>query len=144
MTMAWPRFWPIFCATMRAALSTALPAASGTIIRIGLLGQACACAMPVRPASRIMARRRDGFMGSPGSGFLQRRHAELARQRIELRQQRRWQQHSVAFIRDALGVALFAGQPDAFDTGHALAGAQLAHQLVDAGLEGFELAKGIR
>jgi hypothetical protein len=37
-TNDWPMFWPIFCATMRAALSTALPAASGTINRIGLFG----------------------------------------------------------------------------------------------------------
>jgi hypothetical protein len=38
MTICWPRFCDIFCARIRAALSTALAAASGTIIRIGLLG----------------------------------------------------------------------------------------------------------
>ena len=38
MLIAWPRLTDIFCVTMRAALSTALPAASGTIMRIGLLG----------------------------------------------------------------------------------------------------------
>ena len=38
MMICCPMFSDIFCATIRAALSTALAAASGTIIRIGLLG----------------------------------------------------------------------------------------------------------
>ncbi len=37
-TMVCPMLADIFCASRRAATSTALPAASGTIMRIGLLG----------------------------------------------------------------------------------------------------------
>ena len=37
-TMGWPMFSDIFWASNRAATSTALPAASGTIMRIGLFG----------------------------------------------------------------------------------------------------------
>ncbi len=36
--MAWPMLMDIFWTSTRAATSTALPAASGTIMRMGLLG----------------------------------------------------------------------------------------------------------
>ena len=37
-TTVWPMFWDILAASRRAATSTALPAASGTIMRMGLAG----------------------------------------------------------------------------------------------------------
>src|SRR5258706_222289 len=46
-TTCWPQSSPSFCAGMRASVSTALPAESGTMRRTGLSGYVCAAACSV-------------------------------------------------------------------------------------------------
>src|ERR1700675_1911207 len=55
-TIAWPMFSDMRWARIRAALSTALAAASGTIIWIARLGYDCAVAAE-NPAASVAARR---------------------------------------------------------------------------------------
>src|ERR1043165_8691219 len=51
ITMVWPSASPIAAACRRALASTPPPAANGTISVIGRVGQSCAAAGAVKPAS---------------------------------------------------------------------------------------------
>src|SRR5438552_10740478 len=86
----WPSSGPIFCAIVRATMSTVPPAANGTRMVIGFVGHSCA------PAGSAKARRKRKCLGiEPVSAhlvFIERhaqsgsaRERQLAAREIELR-----------------------------------------------------------
>src|SRR5215510_13934211 len=88
-TTAWPSRAASWSETVRAMMSMALPAVTGTITRSGLLGQACACAScvgaPVEPSNKAnMASARHHMDRLPVAGVLahtRRTIAHTARER---------------------------------------------------------------
>src|SRR5450759_1009269 len=149
-------------ARIRAALSTALAAARGTMIWIVRLGYAdCAVAVE-NPAASAAARRtrrairhvddmippyaeaaarQHTFAHRPIARLSQSFDAQIIRQLIEAAQQWCRNRDAVAIVFDALGLALLSGQPDPVDVRHAPALAEIIDQHVDPALECSQVAE---
>src|SRR4051812_11654326 len=95
------------------------------------------------PASRASTRRRgDGsrtFQLLSGKSW----RAQLVGELVQLVDELRCKRNAVAGVRDALGVALLAGQPDAVDVGKTRRVAQRADQRVDLALELRHVAESL-
>src|SRR5450631_876131 len=158
MTIACPMFCDMRCARIRAALSTALAAARGTIICIVLFGYAdCAhapgaLAASVAASSMRRAMRRLVAMNSPvtGSGELvasmmrrlhEPRDTEFVGEPTEILQQSRGQRDAVARVFATFGAALLSRQPDTIDVRHAAAAMQVVDQRIDTILERIRVAE---
>src|SRR6476661_3330572 len=137
----WPSSSDSFGAISRARMSVPPPGAKPTSRVIGRLGKGTSCACTPKGSSAAASSMRRSMVGPSPSGR-ERLGAEIARQRVELRAQRRRDGHALDLPPQPGQAALLAGQPDAVDAGQPLAGAQVARERIHAAAEFRRVAEG--